>query len=56
MAFADCSKIHNLPADELSLCITTPPSERPISQDYLWTTLTRHGAIAACGGLRRSDA
>ena len=25
MAFADCSKIHNLPADELSLCITTPP-------------------------------
>ena len=40
MAFADCSKIHNLPADELSLCITTPPSERPISQDYLWTPLS----------------
>ncbi len=40
MAFADCSKIPNLPADELSLCITTPPSERPISQDYLWTPLS----------------
>ena len=40
MAFADCSKIHNLPADELSLCITTPPSERPISQDYMWTPLS----------------
>jgi len=36
MAFADCNKIPNLPADELSLCITTPPSQRPISQEYIW--------------------
>jgi hypothetical protein len=36
MAFADCSKIPNLPADELSLCITTPPAQRPISQEYIW--------------------
>ncbi len=36
MAFADCSKIPNLPADELALCTTTPPDKRPISQDYIW--------------------
>jgi hypothetical protein len=40
MAFAECSKMGNLPPDELALCINTPPSERPISQDYLWTNLS----------------
>ena len=36
MAFAECSKMHGLPAGELSLCTTTPPDKRPISQDYIW--------------------
>jgi hypothetical protein len=36
MAFAECSKMGQLPADELALCITTPPDQRPISQEYIW--------------------
>jgi hypothetical protein len=40
MAFANCSKMGNVPADELSLCTTTPPSERPMSQSYIWASLT----------------
>jgi hypothetical protein len=37
MSFADCSRIH-LPADELALCTTVPPSQRPIAQAYIWTS------------------
>jgi hypothetical protein len=36
MTFAECSKIHDLPAGELSLCTTVPPDKRPIAQDYIW--------------------
>jgi hypothetical protein len=36
MTFAECSKIHNLPAAELALCTTVPPDKRPIAQDYIW--------------------
>jgi hypothetical protein len=36
MTFAECSKIHGLPAGELSLCTTVPPDKRPIAQDYIW--------------------
>jgi hypothetical protein len=39
MAFADCSKM-NLPPDETALCDTTPPSQRPVSQWYLWGKTT----------------
>jgi hypothetical protein len=35
MTFAECSKIHP-PADELWLCTTVPPDQRPIAQDYIW--------------------
>lgn len=35
MAFADCSKM-KLPPEETALCDTTPPSQRPISQWYMW--------------------
>jgi len=37
MTFADCAKMH-VPANELWLCDTTPPAERPIDQAYIWTT------------------
>jgi len=36
MTFADCAKMH-VPANELWLCDTTPPAERPIDQAYIWT-------------------
>ena len=36
MTFAECSKIHP-PADELFLCSTVPPDQRPIAQAYIWT-------------------
>jgi hypothetical protein len=36
MTFAECSKMHNLPAAELALCTTVPPDKRPIAQDYIW--------------------
>ncbi len=36
MTFAECSKMHNLPAAELALCTTVPPDQRPIAQDYIW--------------------
>jgi hypothetical protein len=39
MAFAQCSKMH-VPTDELSLCTTTPPSKRPMSQSYIWSNIT----------------
>lgn len=39
MAFAECSKMH-VPTDELSLCTTTPPDQRPMSQSYIWASLT----------------
>jgi hypothetical protein len=35
MTFADCTKM-NVPANELWLCDTTPPAERPIDQAYIW--------------------
>jgi len=37
MTFAECSKIHP-PADELFLCTSVPPGQRPIAQAYIWTT------------------
>jgi hypothetical protein len=40
MGFAECSKMGNLPADELSLCVNTPPDKRPITQDYIWENLS----------------
>jgi hypothetical protein len=40
MAFADCSKMGNLPVDLLALCSSVPPSQRPISQDYIWDLTT----------------
>ena len=39
MAFAECSKMH-VPTDELSLCTTTPPDQRPMSQSYIWSDIT----------------
>ena len=39
MSFAECSKMH-VPADELSLCTTTPPGKRPIAQAYIWTNVS----------------
>jgi hypothetical protein len=39
MSFAECSKMH-VPADELSLCTTTPPGKRPIAQAYIWTDVS----------------
>jgi hypothetical protein len=39
MAFAECSKMH-VPIDELSLCTTTPPSKRPITQSYIWSNIS----------------
>jgi hypothetical protein len=37
MTFADCTKM-TVPANELSLCTTVPPDQRPIAQAYIWTT------------------
>ena len=39
MSFAECSKMH-MPADELSLCTTTPPAKRPIAQLYIWANIS----------------
>jgi hypothetical protein len=39
MTFADCTKM-NVPANELWLCDTTPPAERPIDQAYVWDPRT----------------
>jgi hypothetical protein len=36
MTFADCAKM-KVPANELSLCTTVPPAQRPIAQAYIWT-------------------
>src|SRR5579875_932468 len=40
MTFANCSKMPNLPTDELALCVTTPPSKRPLAQLYIWRDFT----------------
>ena len=37
MTFADCAKM-KVPANELSLCTTVPPAQRPIAQAYIWTS------------------
>ena len=37
MTFADCTKM-KVPANELSLCTTVPPDQRPIAQAYIWTS------------------
>jgi hypothetical protein len=37
MTFAECPKM-NLPRDELWLCTTVPPDQRPIAQAYIWTS------------------
>ena len=39
MTFADCTKM-NVPPNELWLCDTTPPAERPIDQAYVWDPRT----------------
>ena len=36
MTFAECNKM-SVPADELWLCTTVPPDQRPIAQAYIWT-------------------
>ncbi len=38
MTFAECDKMGKVPANELWLCITVPPAERPIAQAYIWTS------------------
>ena len=38
-SFAECSKMH-LPARLTVLCDPRPPSQRPSSQEYLWSTST----------------
>jgi hypothetical protein len=35
MTFADCAKMH-VPTDELWLCTTLPPAQRPIAQNFIW--------------------
>jgi hypothetical protein len=40
MEFAECSKMGDLPTDLLALCSAVPPSQRPISQDYIWDLTT----------------
>jgi len=40
MTFADCAKMGQLPADLLPLCDTTPPSQRPLAQQYIWAETT----------------
>jgi hypothetical protein len=37
MTFAECSKMH-VPADELALCTAVPPDQRPIAQEYIWSS------------------
>ena len=39
MTFADCAKMH-VPVNELALCTTVPPAQRPIDQAYIWTAQT----------------
>jgi hypothetical protein len=39
MTFADCAKMH-VPADELFLCTTVPPAQRPIAESYDWDSLS----------------
>ncbi len=39
MTFAECAKMH-VPVNELSLCTTVPPSQRPIDQFYVWDPST----------------
>ena len=36
MTFADCTTVH-VPVNELWLCDTIPPAQRPIDQAYIWT-------------------
>ncbi len=37
MTFAECAKM-SVPKDELALCTTVPPDQRPIAQAYIWTS------------------
>jgi len=39
MTFADCAKM-SVPADELWLCTTVPPDQRPIAQLYIWAAVS----------------
>jgi hypothetical protein len=39
MTFADCAKM-SLPTDLLPLCTSTPPGQRPVAQDYIWTDIS----------------
>ncbi len=46
MTFADCTTM-KVPVNELWLCDTTPPAQRPIAQAYIWTPLSPLGRINA---------
>jgi hypothetical protein len=46
MTFADCTKM-KVPVNELWLCDTVPPSQRPIAQAYIWTAETPLDRIGA---------
>jgi Dolichyl-phosphate-mannose-protein mannosyltransferase len=37
MTFAECSRM-TLPVDQLPLCTSVPPAQRPIAQAYIWDT------------------
>jgi hypothetical protein len=39
-AFAECSRMPNLPSDLKALCDPRPPSQRASSQEYIWETNT----------------
>jgi Dolichyl-phosphate-mannose-protein mannosyltransferase len=39
MTFAECSDM-SLPASLRPLCATAPPDQRPIAQDYIWTSVS----------------
>ena len=58
MTFADCSRM-TLSPELLSLCTTVPPEQRPISQAYIWTSVTpldhsRRPSSARCPTASRS--
>ncbi len=51
-SFAECSKM-NPPADLRVLCDPRPPSERPNSQEYLWSNKTPLAALTGVNNIYR---
>jgi hypothetical protein len=51
-SFADCSKM-NPPADLRVLCDPRPPSQRPNSQEYLWSNRTPLAALTGRDNVNR---